>query len=92
MYLSLFTAAYAIISRLKNQELNNLVVSSNSIALDKDDLFNVKVRLHGIVNKYDVKKVRVQHTLVDIFREVVKQPTKMGKLIIFGYNILIFFI
>ena len=69
---------------VKQQELNDLVVSSYSIALDEDDLLNVKVRLRGIVNKYDVIKVRVQHTLDDIFREAVKQPTKMGKLIIFS--------
>ena len=50
LYLSLFSAACAIISRLKQQELNDLVVSSYSIALDEDDLLNVKVRLRGIVN------------------------------------------
>ena len=84
LYLSLFSATCVIISRLKQQELNDLVVSSYSIALDEDGLLNVKVRLRGIVNKYDVIKVRVQHALDDIFREAVKQPTKMGKLIIFG--------
>ena len=87
MYLYIFSAAYAIISRLKQQEFNDSVVSSDSIALEEDDLFSVKVRLHGIVDKYEVKKVLVQHTLVDIFRKVAKQLTKMGKLLMFGYKI-----
>ena len=87
MYFCVFSAAYAIISRLKQQEFNDSMVSSDSITLDDDDLFSVKVRLHGIVDKYEVKKVLVEHALVDIFRKVVKQLTKMGKLLIFGNKI-----
>ena len=87
LYFCVFSAAYAIISRLKQQEFNDSMVSSDSITLDDDDLFSVKVRLHGIVDKYEVKKVLVEHALIDIFRKVVKELTKIGKLLIFGNKI-----
>ena len=58
-FISIFfrSAAYAIINRLKQPVLNDSILSSDSVTIDDDDMFFIKIRIHGAVEKYEIKKV-----------------------------------